>query len=222
MQYAKLSYEEYDNSNPNLDYVYHFTDTARLPWIIESGELQVDRGVIGKYPTKFVWGTKLQNGDRTCSSLNGDQKALRQEWVRLVRFTFASTEFEPWIRIKDHPDWTRELFNRMEATGKKKGGITKYWMVRPKPLSITQAIDIETKSYRGCWEPLTKPWWIIKVEGHPKMRGIVIEGMTYLSVQVHDIVGIPGPVGYALMPSQLTPLVTNGSTHPGSDLRSYA
>jgi hypothetical protein len=192
------------------DYVYHFTDTARLPWILESRELRLDHGAIGKYPTKFVWGTTLQNGDRPCASLNGDQKAYRQGWVRLVRFTFASTEFEPWIRIKDHPDWTPELFDRMEATGKKKGGIPKYWMVRTEPLSIAESIDIETKSYRrGRWEPLARLMIVFKVEDHPEVRGIVIDGMAYLSAQVHDVGGIPGAVGYAVRPPQPASLVSS-------------
>src|ERR1700676_2854472 len=98
--------------------VYHFTDTARLPWILESGELRVDRGAIAKYPTKFVWATTLHNGDHTCSSLAGDQTPFKRGWHRLVRFTFHSDEFDPWLNIRDHPEWTPELFDKLDKLGK--------------------------------------------------------------------------------------------------------
>jgi hypothetical protein len=185
-------------SNP--DYVYHFTDTNRLPWILERGELLVDRGAIGQTPTKFVWGTTLQNGDRTCAAFTSEAlKKMRDGYSRLVRFTFSSQEFEPWTNMREHPDWSKEWYDRLDNSGKRLGGITKQWRVRPTPLPVKNAILIETKSYGGRWETLIKPWWIVKADDNPDLRGIVINGVTYLSVQLHDIMA-PGDVGYAVGP----------------------
>jgi hypothetical protein len=80
----------------NPEHVYHFTDTARLPWILESGMLRVDRGAIGKYPTKFVWATTLLNGDPTCTALSRNQtlESRQNGSLRLVRFTFNASDFD--------------------------------------------------------------------------------------------------------------------------------
>jgi hypothetical protein len=55
-------------SVPEARLVYHFTDTTRLPWIIDSGELQPGKNRIGGYPLDFLWATSSLNGDRTSSA----------------------------------------------------------------------------------------------------------------------------------------------------------
>jgi hypothetical protein len=50
---------------------------------------------------------------------------------------------------------------------------------------------------------------VFKVEDHPEVRGIVIDGMAYLSAQVHDVGGIPETVGYAVLPPQPASLVSS-------------
>jgi hypothetical protein len=154
---------------------YHFTDTIHLPWIFESGELQVERGAVGNYPTEFVWATTLQNGDRTCSALANDQAAFKQGWHLHVRFTFHSNEFEPWSNIKNHPDWTPELFDELDQLGRSKGGAPKKWMVRPTPMPVRKAIAIETRTYKGDWAPLPD-FGITKYSDTPGVRGVIING----------------------------------------------
>jgi hypothetical protein len=178
---------------------YHFTDTIHLPWIFESGELQVERGAVGNYPTKFVWATTLQNGDRTCSALGNDQAAFKQGWHLHVRFTFPSDEFEPWRNIKDHPDWTPELFNELDQLGRSKGGVPKQWMVRPTPMPVRKAIAIETRTYKGDWEPLPE-FGITKYNDTPTVRGIVINGWVYLAALVEND---RGAIAYMVVPAQL-------------------
>jgi hypothetical protein len=48
--------------------VYHFTDTARLPWIIQTGELRPDPHRLGGFPADFVWATLNAGGDRTSAA----------------------------------------------------------------------------------------------------------------------------------------------------------
>jgi hypothetical protein len=74
-------------------------------------------------------------------------------------------------------------------------------MVRPAPLPVKQAVSIETRSFSGSWEPLTKPWHVIKVEDNPELRGVVVNGLVYVCVRLHDILA-PGHIAYAVSPPQ--------------------
>jgi hypothetical protein len=67
--------------------VFHFTDTARLPWILATGELRPGRNAIWDFPSAdFLWATTDARGDRTASV---DRKALRKGFTREVRFTLT-------------------------------------------------------------------------------------------------------------------------------------
>jgi hypothetical protein len=38
--------------------LYHYSDTARLPWILDTGDLRVGRNKIGNFPDPdFLWAT---------------------------------------------------------------------------------------------------------------------------------------------------------------------
>jgi hypothetical protein len=47
--------------------VYHFTNTARLPWILASGELRPGANKLGWAPVECIWATGSSIGDLTCS-----------------------------------------------------------------------------------------------------------------------------------------------------------
>ena len=52
--------------------VYHFTNSARLPWIIETCELRPGLNRVGDYPNPdFLWATTNQLGDNTASGMSG-------------------------------------------------------------------------------------------------------------------------------------------------------
>ena len=49
--------------------LYHFTDTAHLPWIFMAGELRPGLNRIGNYPSpEFVWATTDARGDRSAAA----------------------------------------------------------------------------------------------------------------------------------------------------------
>jgi hypothetical protein len=110
---------------PHPEYVYHFTDTARLPWILESGELRVHRAdLAADIPTKFLWVTRLQTGDKTCAALSPRTvEAFRKGWSLLVRFTLHAHDFEPWFNMRTDPLWAPYWFDKLESKGKRMGGI---------------------------------------------------------------------------------------------------
>ena len=45
------------------DRIYHFTDSARLPWIWAVGELRPGRNQIGGMPFDFLWATTNRQGE---------------------------------------------------------------------------------------------------------------------------------------------------------------
>jgi hypothetical protein len=104
------------------------------------------------------------------------------------------------VQHKDHPDWDLESFEKLNKLGKSQGGITHLWRVRSAPLPIDQAVVIETRLHKRPWEPLEKPWWIIKAEDSPQTRGIVIDDIVYLSVRLQH--PDSGAIAYAVPPQQ--------------------
>jgi hypothetical protein len=70
------------------NHVYHFTDTARLPWIIETGELQLGSNRIGDFPADLLWATTNSESDLTSSvAALLARKTYQQHVTQLVRIT---------------------------------------------------------------------------------------------------------------------------------------
>jgi hypothetical protein len=70
------------------NHVYHFTDTIRLPWIIETGELRPDSNRIGGFPADFLWTTSNDKNDLTSSAAAPSaRRAYREHVTQLVRVT---------------------------------------------------------------------------------------------------------------------------------------
>jgi len=76
-----------------------------------------------------------------------------------------------------------------------KGGVTEEWLVRPEALPIKEAVVIETKGYTSGWRKLEFPWWILKDADNPMVRGIEIDGTTYLGCRMHNP-EVPGHLVY--------------------------
>ncbi|WP_267427357.1 hypothetical protein [Methylobacterium sp. GC_Met_2] len=168
--------------------VYHFTDTARLPHILFSGELRAGRNQIGGFPDPdFLWATTSATGDRTASA---SMPALREGRVRLVRFTLAAQDFEPWDTIVSRvPAWTPNHVERLEraAIGKSR---PQDWRCRLAPLPADQWVGIETRSYTDkVWRPLPTPWSVIPLDA--QSYAVQIGAKVYASTAV------PGPHGMA-------------------------
>jgi hypothetical protein len=57
-----------DPKGLKMQRVYHFTDSAHLPWILSDGELRAGANKIGGYPApEFVWATTEDRGSRTAT-----------------------------------------------------------------------------------------------------------------------------------------------------------
>jgi hypothetical protein len=181
------------------DVVYHFTDTAHLPWIVETGELRPGLNRISKLPFDFLWATTNPDGDRTCSVQNHNARtAYRSGLTQLVRFTLPGEAFSQWRDVSElYPEWTPDFVARAERLATKLGE-TKFdnWRIRRDLLPITSALVVEAKSYKSNrWLPIDAT-----LKAHVRFPdgecGIIIGGRVYVSQKIT----VPnGAVGYAFV-----------------------
>ena len=133
--------------------VYHFTDTLRLPWIIQTAELRPDPNRFGGFPSDFLWATLNEAGDRTSAAQSGDAKRLYREGaMQIVRITLPEEHFVGWREAIDapSPDWSAEhviMLERAAATMGESG--IENWRVHLGPLPLSTALAIDAKSYAG-------------------------------------------------------------------------
>jgi hypothetical protein len=159
--------------------LYHHTDTARLPWILKSGELRPGRNAIGGYPDPdFLWATTDHQGDATASAHRGEH--YRSGKIRHVRFVLDSADFIPWSDISAaFPSWTPDHIDRLEGFARSKSTSPSSWWVRAEPIAVERA-RIETRSYtNNRWTLLSTPDVVSGDE--PGWLTIAIGGKTFAS-----------------------------------------
>ena len=171
-----------------MDKLFHFTDTARLPWILQAGELRPGRNKISNTADPdFLWATPDINGDRTAAAC---MQAYRSGQTQLVRFTLTLGDFEPWPNIvKRYQQWTREQIERLEQAARQRGSGPERWHCRVDALPAEKWLAIETKSYSDKWK--------LSVSRDPISvpnigRGVIIDRKLYLSQQFTGV----GPTQY--------------------------
>jgi len=171
--------------------VYHYTDTARLPFILLDGNLRAGRNQIGGYPDPdFLWATTSPVGDRTASA---STEACRAGRVRLVRFILLADAFEPWRAIIPRfPAWTPQQVAGLEkaAAGKSR---PQDWRCRAEPLPADQWLGIETRSYTDKAWRLLRNSRIVMSFGHSSL-GVQIGNKIYVSTRRE---GPSGSASYA-------------------------
>ncbi|XIA64960.1 hypothetical protein ACFIOY_00270 [Bradyrhizobium sp. TZ2] len=165
---------------------YHYTDTIRLPWIIESGELRPGTNRIGGYPQDFLWATTSESGDRTSSAMSPLCKKLYREGILWrVRLTLNAADFTSFSDIgKSCPEWTSghtaQLIKSAAYMGERHPC---KWLCRSEPLSLAKIIRAEAKSYAGGqWIEIDLSLGrCIAARTHPHTRGIVIGEHAYMA-----------------------------------------
>ncbi|MDN3274755.1 hypothetical protein QWJ07_10900 [Frankia sp. RB7] len=155
--------------------LYHFTDTARLPWIVDSGQLRPGRNRIGGYPSPdFLWATSDPRGDGSASMERAD--GYRSGRVRQIRFTLERDKFFPWSEVlARHPSWTPDQVERLERVGRKMKSNSVDWWCRIEPLPLREIGEICWRSYTdNRWRPLPEPF------------RLATEGRPILAIQIGD------------------------------------
>ena len=161
------------------DLVYHFTCTARLPWIVATKELRPGRNQVGRYPVDFLWATTREQGDRTAAAMHG---GYRKGVTALVRLALPAEDFEPWPAVAARfPRWTARHIKCLEDAARVRGE-TNFgcWRVRAEPLPLSRVIQAEAKTYTGDWKPIELACLPSR---DPEMRGICFDGSVYFSSQ---------------------------------------
>jgi hypothetical protein len=167
--------------------VYHFTDTIRLPWILESCDLQPNATCIDGFPPDFLWATTNETGDRS-SSAAADKilKLWRDGELQLVRFVLKATDFGDWEEAAKRSGWSeghiKALKKAAHQLGERKPS---NWRSRSVALPISNALRIEAKSYRrGRWTPLdVNRESCITSESDPNFRGVILEDQVYCATR---------------------------------------
>jgi hypothetical protein len=159
--------------------VYHFTCTARLPWIVASGELRPGRNELGNYPDPdFLWATTNHRGDRTATAF----QAYRSGDTALVRLTLPEEDFEYWPEIAArYPQWTPVQIARLETAALNRGESNfACWRARVTPLLLSRVISAEAKTYTGTWQPIEL---VCLITTDPRVRAIALNDVVYCSTQ---------------------------------------
>jgi hypothetical protein len=133
--------------------VYHFTDNARLPWILQSRELRPARNRIAGLPDRdFLWAT--DNPDRSPSaSVPFDM--FREGELLLVRFTLDAAGFEPWREaVARMGYWTPQHPENIERAGHDTGDDPSTWYCRGGSLPPQRWLAVEARSHDGEWTPV--------------------------------------------------------------------
>lgn len=168
------------------NYVYHYTDTARLPWILKDGVLTPGRNRIGGFPDPdFLWATRSPVGDGTASS---SRDALLAGLTRSVRFVLREDNFSPWHEVHPRtPQWTSEHVNRLHVAARGRSRPEDWWC-RLQPLARSAWLAIETRSYTDkvwrCFDPHAR-----LVDLDADTYGIEVEGRFYFSSKTEHPTG---------------------------------
>jgi hypothetical protein len=146
--------------------VYHFTDTARLPWIIKAAELRPESTAwVGDgWPAEdYFWATTNDWGEPSAASNVGRFLPTVYPWVdtpRHVRFTLSDDDFEILdCETIGRAAWGpryRRLKRDVEKIGLAIEAVSKDWRVRIDPLPLSRVIRIATRAAED--DPGIYPW----------------------------------------------------------------
>ena len=158
--------------------LYHFSDSARLPWILRSGQLRPGRNIIGDFPQEFLWATTSHLGDPTATSALSVQ--YKSGDIYLVRFTVDADDFFPWAEVPDRfPAWTKDHVAALERV--KKGADPSRWWCRADALSLDDVSMIDARSYAdGRWREVDRTVHEVH-QGNEKWLGTSFSGRQYYS-----------------------------------------
>jgi len=186
-----------------IEPVYHFTDTCRLPWIIESGALRPSTNFIGGFPKDFLWATTDAAGDRTASAGGPQQKVYRDGAVQLIRLTLPGDAFGDWREaVARRPEWTDEHVEMLLGMARRLRVDERKWRCRVDPLPMSAVMAAHAKSYRGGrWVPIeaTREYCFRPFEGDDDLRGFVINGQAYCARRYSSESGATGYTDLMLM-----------------------
>jgi hypothetical protein len=169
---------------------YHYTDAARLPFILASGHIRPSRHIRAKVcpdvPEGVTWFTTHRRGDPSAAASHNAGAAPR---VRLCIPLNATLDWREACRRVGWPESDLELAARR---GRKCGSRVDAWRAVPEPVSLAAVEDVHVLRPGGVWQPMGEP--VFRVQGD--IAVIAFEGALY-GVQRRVVPGL-GSTAYAV------------------------
>ncbi len=168
--------------------VYHYTDTVRLPWILQAAELQPGRNVLKSRPAPdLLWATAMPIPDKTAAGYSNESlTALRRGDTRTVRFTLRADDFAVWPQVvAGCPAWTPAMIEALEKSAGFRS-TPRAWRGRIYPLPRSAWLSVETRS-------IADPTWV-PLDPDAELIDLSIEGGPALGVQIGDYAYMSGKV----------------------------
>ena len=141
--------------------VFHITSTLKLPWIIESGRLRpFTNHLPGVGAITYLWATSNRAGDKTAAGARvaeAREDAWRDDLFRLVRLTLPADGFFTWDEVIKRENYTDTAVATLHEYDRRKFGEfgQHLWRCRKEPLSLSQVIKAEAKTFRGSWRRIS-------------------------------------------------------------------
>jgi hypothetical protein len=183
------------NITPSAPLLYHFTDSARLPWILRDQSLKPGSNNIGDFPDDFLWATPDPLGDPTASSAV-NPAAYRNGDIAAVRFTLSADDFTPWDEMKmSHPRWQARHIALLERSAIEMGTSPKQiaeWQCRVEPLASDRWLAVEFRTWRNPrWRAVQANTLRSVGDGGASGMGVQLDGVVFCSQQQAGARGAP-------------------------------
>jgi hypothetical protein len=189
--------------------LYHFTTSAHLPRILQSGELHAMKVTpellayeaslypfASKAPAlrpsfELVDATTNPNRERTATvEYNrefGGSDFFDDGDMAIVRFTLEADDFTPWKQLCEAVGYKPEWIKSLAATARNRGSDPRQWFSRVEPLPLSRVVAIHTQDIfngRDEWLPLDKDAVSYYTCGDdPRIMGVDIGKVCFWSAQ---------------------------------------
>lgn len=164
--------------------LYHFTDSARLPYILADEVLRPGKNRGGHFPNEFLWTSEVAAGEQTANySFGGWYKSGE---IYAVRFVLNGDGFFHWSEIKTHePNWT-DRHDQMLLRASR-GADTSKWWCRIEGVPLSDVLAIEGRTYRdNRWKPVNRSI-LAKTDASGVWLGTEFNGQKYMSLQCKGV-----------------------------------
>lgn len=174
-----------------MSFIYHYTDSLRLPCFLETGELRPSSNRTGDFAPDFLWATTDENGDRTSSAA---AKAVRTHWRKgellLIRFVLDERDFNDWEPVARSLGWTKRHIHSLKKAARSLGeSDSNRWRCRPEPLAITKALRIEARwATANTWVAPNR-FVCLSSKAEPGFRAVAIGDRAYGGIRRETING---------------------------------
>jgi hypothetical protein len=169
---------------------YHYSDVARLPFILSSGHIRVSRHIRAKIdpevPSGVCWFTLDRRGDPSAAAFHNGLALPR---IRLCVPTNATLDWREACRAAG---WSEADIELAARRGRECGGRADRWRAVPGLVSLAKVVDVHVLRPGGVWRPMGEP--VFRVQGD--IAAIAVDNLLF-GIQRRVVPGL-GTMAYAV------------------------